>query len=179
MIPEYPVLKSLESEDLAELTAALDVKNPEVSELSLANLFIWRDFDRPQVTRINGTICLLLHPLNEEPFFLEPLAENDWVDTVEICLKYAKRLARVSEPFSGRLLQEALRVCTIRSQFDYLYLREELAGFRGNKFDGKRNHVKRFKKKHPDWAYRPLDQSMRESVFALFENWCCTKQDSV
>jgi len=179
MIPAYPVFKPIEAADLTELAAVLDLRKPEESELSLANLFIWKDFDRPQATRINGNICVLLHPLNEEPFFLEPLGEAKLMDTVQTCLQYAKRLARVSETFSGRLEQEALRVCTIRSQFDYIYLREELAGLRGKKYDGKRNHVKRFKKNHPDWVYIPLGPFMRDPVFALFESWCCTKRDSI
>ena len=179
MIPEYPVFKPIEAADLTELAAVLDLKKPEESELSLANLFIWKDFDRPQATRINGNICILLHPLNEEPFFLEPLGEARLIDTVETCLKYAKRLSRVSEALSGRLEQEAYRICTVRGQFDYLYLREELAGFRGKKFDGKRNHVKRFKRVHPDWTYVPLEPSRRGQVFTLFETWCCEKRDTL
>ena len=178
MIPEYPDFKPLEAGDKDDLLGALAGKNPQESELAVGNLFIWRDFDRPQLTRIRKNICLLLSPLNEEPFFLEPLGENGVEETIGTCLQHAGRLARVSEGFAARIADGPYRLCTIRSQFDYLYRREDLAEFRGKKYDGKRNHIKHFKAAFPDWQYVGLEPGTREECLVLYEVWTGKKKET-
>jgi hypothetical protein len=179
MIPSFPDFKPLEAGDRNELLRALAAKNPQESELSAGNLFIWSEFDRPQLTRINDNLCLLLSPLNEGPFFLEPLGENRIEETTDICLRHTGRLARVSEGFAARIADGAYRLCTIRGQFDYLYGREALAEFKGKKYDGKRNHIKRFKAAFPDWKYLGLEPGMKDECLALFEVWTRKKKDTL
>lgn len=178
MIPEFPEFKPLDLADKEFLLACLARKNPAESELSAGNLFIWNDFDRPQLTMIYGNLCLLLSPPNEPPFFLEPLGEKRIPETVEVCLGHIGRLSRVSERFAAALADGAYRLCTIRSQYDYLYRRQELAELKGKKFDGKRNHIKRFKAAHPGYEFLPLVPEMRKEAFALFERWSEERRDS-
>ena len=178
MIPAYPDFKPLEPGDRDDLLKALGRKKPQESELASGNLFIWKEFDRPQLTRVSDNPCLLLSPLNEEPFFLEPLGENNIEETVAVCLKHAGQLARVSEGFAARIADGPYRLCTIRGQFDYLYRREDFADFKGKKYDGKRNHIKRFKAAFPDWKFVSLEPGMKEACLKLFEVWTRNKKET-
>ncbi len=51
-----------------------------------------------------------------------------------------------------------------RDFFDYLYQYDDLATFTGRRYSAQRNHINKFTKQHPDWAYRPLT---REDVPAV------------
>ncbi|MBQ4613187.1 MAG: DUF2156 domain-containing protein [Clostridia bacterium] len=48
-----------------------------------------------------------------------------------------------------------------RDYFDYLYHYADLATFAGRRYSAQRNHINRFVKQWPNWAYHPL---MREDV---------------
>jgi hypothetical protein len=65
-----------------------------------------------------------------------------------------------------------------RNQFDYVYLREELAALKGKKFDGKRNHIKRFKVKCPDYRFLPLAPDHKKEALALFDKWFKAREES-
>jgi len=178
MIPKYPELKPIGPEDVSEIRAALGLSVRNICELALANLFIWRGSDKPRLTLINDNVCVLISPLNEPPYFLEPLSGNKSIETVDICLKHAGKISRASEDFVHILKENAFKITPLRNQFDYVYLTKDLAELKGKAFDGKRNHIKRFTKRFPDHKFAPIDQSFREEALALFEKWCRSKNGS-
>ncbi|MBU0672504.1 MAG: DUF2156 domain-containing protein [Candidatus Margulisbacteria bacterium] len=178
MPPEYPKFKSLEFEDLDQVKKHLKDTEPNICEFSPANLMIWKDFDRPKITLINGNLCLLITPLNESPFFLEPLGENLPLETVEECLKHCGKISRATESFTGKLSLLRIRVTCLRDQFDYLYETKVLAELKGRKFDCKRNHIKNFKRRHPGYEYLPLAPELKNGCLELFEEWFAVRQES-
>jgi len=68
--------------------------------------------------------------------------------------------------FSGRI-QEAAE----RGNWDYLYLAEELASLKGNRFHKKKNLVHQFEKNHP-FEYVPLNLDRIAAVLSMQETWC-------
>lgn len=50
-------------------------------------------------------------------------------------------------------------VTKLRSWSDYLYRVEDLRGYPGRRYSGRRNHVNKFCKLYPEAVFRPLDQS--------------------
>jgi hypothetical protein len=178
MLPEYPKFKSLELDDLILVSQRLD-KNPrKICELALANLLIWRDFDHPKVTLINDNLCLLVSPPNESPYFLESLGHKKILETVEICLKDIGKISRATEDFVSNLSSQKYRITCLRNHFDYVYSTKILAELKGKKFDGKRNHIKKFQKRFPEYKFIPLDPGMRREALDLFEAWFAIRKES-
>ena len=58
-----------------------------------------------------------------------------------------------------------------RNQYDYIYLRADLADLAGGKLKAKRNHVNHFRAEHPDFEYRPLAPDMFDHCRRLEALW--------
>ena len=176
MLPEYPQFKHISIKDSEIIEQALVLRPRSICELNLANLMVWQDFDRPQFTIINDNLCILVNNLNEKPYFLEPLGNNKLEETVNICLKHVDKLSRVSESFISLIPQHKYNIKCLRSQGDYIYETETLANLKGKKYDGKRNHIKRFIRKFPEYNYVKMDAGLQEQALDLFEQWFEAKE---
>jgi len=178
MFPEYPEFKSLELEDLSQIRRLLAEAAPNICELSTSNLLIWKDFDHPLLTMIHKNLCAYISPPNEPPYFLQPIGNHKLPETVAVCLEYAGKMSRLNENFMSHLDPKKYRILCLRNQFDYIYETKTLAELKGRKFDGKRNHVKRFRDRFPDYEYVPLDGTFQAKALDLFEAWFDKKKDS-
>lgn len=58
-----------------------------------------------------------------------------------------------------------------RNQYDYLYLRQELAEVKGKNLKAKRNHINKFISEHPDFRYVPLAPGLFDECRALEKQW--------
>jgi len=141
--PRYPDLKPVGPEDRGVIDGFLDAHPPEVCELNFPNILIWKDSERPRYTTLDGSLCILVEPTFEPAYFLPPVGGAEVEKTVAACLERAPRLSRVPESFV-RAHGAFFRVEEDRDNFDYVYLREDLAELRGKKFDGKRNRIRKF-----------------------------------
>lgn len=177
MIPDYPRFKSIDLHDLPEIRAAASALNPEESELAPANLFIWQDTEIPYLTRLYGNICILIR-CQEEEYFLRPLGDRRLSATLEACLRHSGRLSRLSHTLCREVCRSRAHAKPLQHQFDYLYLRRDLAEMKGSRYDGKRNHIRRFKERHPDWLFRPLTPDFAPEAHRLFQAWITSKGNS-
>ncbi len=57
-----------------------------------------------------------------------------------------------------------------RDNFDYIYLRDDLATLSGKKYHSKRNHISAFSKKY-NWSYEPLSAENMEEFLAFSDKW--------
>lgn len=64
-----------------------------------------------------------------------------------------------------------------RDQYDYIYLRTDLASLHGKRLNTKRNHVNRFRAEHPDFIYRPLTPTLFDDCRRLMAVWQEEKTD--
>lgn len=169
MIPNYPEFKPIELEDKKEVGQYLADYPPEICELTFANIYIWRHWEKPQLTRIHGNLCVFCAPPDESPYFLEPVGDSRLEETVQLCLSYGTRLSRVSEKFIHKLHGSYL-IKEDRDNFDYVYLTEELAQLKGKKFDGKRNLIKKLEKNYRA-EIKPLSDSDLSGCLEVVERW--------
>jgi hypothetical protein len=65
----------------------------------------------------------------------------------------------------------SISVEPVRDQYDYIYRRTDLATLHGKHLDAKRNHIHRFRAKHPDFEYRPLTPELFDECRRLTEIW--------
>ena len=178
MLPVFPKFKLIDLEYQKTLLSCLETSERKICELAFANLIVWNKFDRGQFTYINKNLCILISPLNEEPYFLEPLGRNMPVETAEVCLKSAGRISRASDDFLSSLPKDKFAATELRNQFDYVYLRKDLAELKGKKYDGKRNHLKRFRAAHPDSQFIPLSSEAKNEALELFDRWFEIRKES-
>jgi hypothetical protein len=178
MIPQYPAFKVFDLDDLKEIAKYLKENHPTICEFSLANFLIWKDFDNPTLTIINNNLCILITPQNEPPFFLEPFGNNKLLETIETCLNHCGKISRATESFAAKIPATKFNIKCLRTQFDYIYETKTLADLKGRRFDGKRNHIKNFKRRHPDYEYIPLGPDLKDACLNLFEEWFSARKES-
>jgi len=168
-LPLYPEFKPVVAEDRPIIEDYLRRFPSSVCEMNFPNILIWKDSERPRWTILNGNLCLLVEPTFEPAYFLPPAGGSEIGKTLEACLSLAPRLSRVPEDF---VLAHgaAFRVEEDRNNFDYVYLREDLAELKGKKYDGKRNRIKKFEAT-PGHAYDGLLPAYRDDCRRLLLQW--------
>ncbi len=62
-----------------------------------------------------------------------------------------------------------LRITNHRRWKDYLYNAQDFVTYTGKKFSGQRNHVNKFKKLYPDYAFEELNGDDRAEIFAFLK----------
>jgi hypothetical protein len=157
--------------DRSRVEKAVRAAEREACEFSFANLMIWQDFDRPSIGRVNGRLCIRIHPINEPSFFLEPLGGLADEVTIDACLLASGCISRARAAFVERLPEGRYEITSMRAHFDYLYRTQELAEFAGRRYDGKRNHIRGFMRRCPDVSYEDLRAEHASEAMNLFDQW--------
>ena len=170
-IPEFPELRPLTTDDHDKLAEHLARAASPICDLSPANLFIWRDCERPSLTRVGDSLCILIEPHLLPAYFLEPVGGSRRTDAVRICLTRTDCISRCSKALADTLSAQEFDVRPLRDHFDYIYRTQALSELKGKKFDGKRNQIRKFTGNFPDYDFRPLERSQFDSAMALFQKW--------
>lgn len=174
-IPQFPIHRPITMADVVYLKQKTAEFRITVCELCPANLFLWRSFDCPHITQLNGNILIKLDSVIEIPFYLEPLGNNRIEETVQTVLNAHHFFARVSEHFISLLPENMFKIVPQPNQYDYIFDRLNFVAFNGRKFDGKRNHINKFKKMYSDYQYLPLNQSSEIEALKLYDRWSAAK----
>jgi uncharacterized protein len=170
-LPAYPDFKPVGLEDQAVFSDYLERDPSPVCELHFANIFIWKDSEHPRWTILNGSLCVLVEPDFEPPYFLPPVGgESERIaDTIAACLTRAPRLSRVPDAFAARY-GAGFRVEEDPANFDYLYSTRDLAELKGKKYDGKRNRIRKFESTFAH-EYHVLARADVPGCLRLLEDW--------
>ena len=157
--------------------------HPQISELTFTNLFIWRYFYKFRYAIIAGLLCVISAPCKGEPFAMMPIGnvnEDNFAEAYaslkEYFIKRGWRLVfrKITGDelayFRSRIASEASIVYD-RDNCDYLYYTADLINLRGKKYDGKRNHINKFKRLH-EYEYVPLGCPLLDECCRIMEQWC-------
>lgn len=176
----------------AEFDRFIIQHKPKISELTFTNLFAWRNFYKFRYTIIEGLLCIISAPCRGVPFAMMPVGEINEEN-------FAKAYSQLKEYFLKRGWKPAFRKITKdelewfkgvavpeegivydRDNSDYVYNTADLVNLRGKKYDGKRNHINKFKKQHT-FEYVPLECSLLDECSRIMIQWCkdreCTCQE--
>ncbi len=167
--PRFPALKPVGLEDGPLIRDFLARYPSEACEMTFANIYIWREYERPVYAFHNGNLCVLCAPPSESPYFLQPVGETELAGTVDACLDLNPRLSRVPEAFSLRYCASH-RAEPAPDNFDYVYASEDLAQLKGKRYDGKRNRIRKFERTTA-YRYGKLGPDNIDGCRALFEEW--------
>ncbi|MBQ4313331.1 MAG: DUF2156 domain-containing protein [Clostridia bacterium] len=59
-----------------------------------------------------------------------------------------------------------------RDDFDYIYNAEDLINLSGKKYHGKRNHIAKFTRAHPDWTFEEVVPENTADAARMAQRWC-------
>ncbi len=151
-----------------------------VSEFTFAGLYLFRGTYNYHVATLPGDILLITGEKEGKSFCMLPCGlpeDEDLIRELVRRFSYIKGLSESNADRSwvkleamGYLVQED------RDNFDYLYLREDLANLEGRKFHKKRNHVNAFVN-HYQYDEQPLKPHLLKDALWILEQWQSTRED--
>ena len=170
LIPEYPGSRAIEIHDMDLLQERFNLLQPTVSELSFANLFLFRHIHRYLLTSFNNSLVILGCGYDGQPYFLPPLS-GERGEAARRLLDEGKTLYAADEKFVAEHLDDSRYTHYLdRDNDDYLYLRSDLADLPGKRFHKKKNRVNYFTSRH-NYTVEPFSRSHLEPAQQLLDEW--------
>ena len=183
IIPALPEMQPLSLGHRDALHPLLVELQPQQSELTFTNLFIWRDAYQLQLARVGDAIAIFSWRADpEDSFVFPPIGPSANSGSVRQCLDrlagegHSARMARATEADLHRLglTEDEFAVESDRDQWDYVYRVEDLITLRGNRYHRKRNHIEQFTRQY-EFTYRPLTSDVIPDCAELQDRWCDEK----
>lgn len=147
---------------------------------SFAQTYIWAEKYNTKVCRYKD--ALIIMGGYENPSYMYPAGDYDVREIIEVMRQDSRergiefRMEAIEEWQMEELSKaypNGFEYTSERDSFDYIYLSSDLISLAGRKYHGKRNHISKFMRKHPDCVYEditPLNISECESAaVAWFE----------
>lgn len=155
-----------------------------ISELSFSNFLMWENKYNFKYSIINGFLCIISNYRNGDPFCFFPQGNvSDKIILKETILELKEffkinnwkfRLGRVNE-IELSLIKELFSdekyiFCDDRDNADYVYCKDDLIHLKGKKYDGKRNHINKFKKIY-EHEIITIDESNIDKCKEILDKW--------
>lgn len=160
--------------------------NPQASEMSFTNIFMWREYYKFRYSIVNDLLCIVSFMDSGAPFAFMPagkLNEENFTGAVFALKEHFKerghnlQFRRVTSSelrYFREFVKSEDNIVYDRDNSDYVYLAENLIKLSGKKYDGKRNHIKRFKKLY-EYRYIKLDANHIDECRRIMNDWCREK----
>ena len=182
-IPQYPEFAPISPDMQSEMEFYLKRLPDGISELTFLNLYLFRHNYKYQVTKTEK-LLIIIGEYKGESFFITPCCTVDVEITKELLAKYKKWmilsksfLDNNTNVFNLPFLKE-LKIEEDRDNFDYVYLRKDLAELKGKDFHKKKTHINKFEKSYDKIKIEPLTIENVEDAKKVLEEWNRTKPDS-
>jgi hypothetical protein len=178
--PEFPEFKPIQLEDRDSIQGIIDKYQPETSEWTFNNLFIWREHYGFEWSTYGDSLVILSKAEDQDAFFLQPIGPPSRLETVRKLLVWLREEGGLGdagiERADQRLISELqgtpdLLIQPTRDHFDYVYRTEDLIRLSGNKYHSKKNHINKFMRRY-SFNYEALEEKHLEACSELAESWC-------
>lgn len=167
-IAAYPEFSEVALEQRPVLDPRFRALPEGMSELTFANIYLFRRAHRYRVTQLEGDLAVITGE-DAEPFFILPFGLPQRQTLDELFDRY--RTTKCSSSSQAEQLSAmGYRVWEDRDNFDYLYRREDLAGLSGRKLHRKKNLVNLFLRNNSCTA-EPLLVEYAGDALRILEAW--------
>ena len=182
--PQFPDFKVLELKDQEFLHQVFWQYQPQASEWTFNNQYIWWSFYKFKWSMYQDWLLMLCEPFDDHMHLLQPLGPTGRKQVVLDSLDWLKTEMGVKTPFINkadqRLIDELknepeFQIEELRDHFDYVYRAEDLIHLKGRKYHKKRNHLNRFSKQY-QFEYRPMTQEIIPDCVDVLKKWCDKKE---
>jgi len=179
-IPSYPQFIPIAGDLINEINAELSLASDGVSEFTFAGLYLFRNRYQYNVSRLDSGNLIISgiqppHDPDEKSraFFMTPNAVPEREILLDLFKKhdYWKNIPdSVLLPNEESFREWGIEISEDRGNFDYLYLRSDLAFLKGRKFHKKRNLVAQFNSAHL-CIEKPLTAELIPDAMEVLEAW--------
>lgn len=182
-IPPFPALADLDRSHQPAIEALFRDLQPQTSELTFTNLYIWRHAYGAKVTRIGEVVCLFSWRADpEDSFLLPPLGRCAGVEQVRRCLDlmaeqgHDPKLRRIGQDDLDRLgiTSADFDLQTDRDNWDYVYRVRDLIDLPPDRYHDKLLHLRSFTRKF-SYEYRRITPDLVPACQELQDLWCDEK----
>lgn len=152
--------------------------SPQISEYTFTNLYMWRNlYQFRWKTEKNHLYLLSLQDPTKiiafPPVGADPKTAVATIKETALQVKMPLELHRVPENMA-QIISEAFPGATMvedRNNWDYVYLRQDLALLPGKNYENERKKLNKFKTRNA-WGYFELDAQQISDCLKLQEAWC-------
>ncbi len=182
-IPLFPTLADLDRSHQAVLEGLFRELQPQASEFTFTNLYIWRHAYQVKITRIGEVVCLFSWRADPaDSFLLPPLGPGAGVEQVRRCLDllaeqgHDAKLRRIDQGSLDRLglTVGEFEIETDRDNWDYVYRVRDLIDLPEDRYRDKALHVRNFARKYR-YEYRRITPELAPACQELQDLWCDEK----
>ncbi|GAB4260802.1 DUF2156 domain-containing protein [Deferrisoma sp.] len=178
-IPAYPAFAPLELGHRDELAPRLRALEPEISEFTFANLYLFRNAHRYEVSRFGEAFLILGRGYDGNAYAFPPIGPPDPEAVGAVVAELRRRGSTpVLFPVPGawvdaRFPPPSWRAAADRDQADYVYRRDDLAHLPGRRYHKRRNRLLKFLREHAEgYVYEELGDEHAGQCLRLAEGWC-------
>ena len=184
MYPKFPDFQPIKLEDRAIFNEFLSRYQPENSELTFTNLFIWRSHFGTEWCIYRNWLLIICTSNPRSTYALPPIGPPSRLWAIRALFKWLgeENRARVPriERADERLVSEVQDMPEIlieptRDHFDYVYRSEDLIKLTGKPYMVKRQQTNKFRNTY-NFKYAPLDDSHIDRCLELSALWCERKR---
>jgi hypothetical protein len=178
----FPDFRALGLEDRELIREFLWRYQPDTSELTFTNLFIWSSLYRWRWSTAGEWLLLLQEKEGREPSFLPPVGPSPRLEVARMELDWLRTERGVRRPLieraDSRLITELsaapeFQVGPEREHFDYIYQTSDLIALKGGRYHAKRNHINRFLQDHGSgFQFVPIGPENLGLCAEFQERWC-------
>ncbi len=182
-IPTFPHLADLDRSHQPVLERLLSDLQPQTSELTFTNLYIWRHAYAARITRIGEVVCLFsLRDDPEASFLLPPLGPGAGVEHVRRGLDllaqtgHDAKLCRIGRDDLERLglASGEFDIVPDRDNWDYVYRIRDLIELPSDRYRDKVQHLRNFERRFR-YEYRRITPELVPACQELQDLWCDEK----
>jgi uncharacterized protein len=182
--PLFPEFKPLGLEDRDFFRRLLWDYQPETSELTFTNLFIWKDFYNLAWSLDRDWLLIISDPADGSSWMFPPVGPSPRGETCKKLLRWLQEIKGIKGPgierADSRLVAELAADSQFlmepaRDHFDYVYRSEDLMQLAGTSYQGQRNHIQHLQRSYA-FSYEPLQERHISACLDLAEEWCAQKK---
>lgn len=176
----FPKFAPFSLEDKQIVDSFLRNEQPQISEMTFANMYSWRRTEVVEVASVERSLILRGRRVGGEVIYSPPIGECDKVQMVRMMTELALKedaqfvMKGITEPLASRLTSEKFKLLPDRDNWDYVYLTADLASLPGPKFHSKRKDIKKFQSKHKH-EYRRISTENVQECIKFQEEWCLAR----
>ena len=150
-------------------------------DFSFANMCSWQFLYGSEYVMINNMLLIRFWLEDNRPAYMLPLGKGDLSEAIKLLEKDAKDMGHTlcllgvtsdAVLYLEKLFPGEFRFIQERDYYDYIYLRENLVGLVGKKYQSKRNHINRFRQEYDNYRYTSITQDMIAQCLELEAKWC-------
>lgn len=176
-IPDFPNFVPMGMDLKAEMYPRLNLSEDGVSEYTFSNLYLFRERYKYRVSKVPDKTLIISGERDGKKFFMTPcgVPGRGIIDALFDSHDYWKGISdSVLCPNRIHLEQWGIEINEDRDNFDYLYLRSDLAALSGKKYHKKRNLVNAFINSYK-YEERPLTKDLVPQALGVLDRWSADK----